>query len=58
MLKILTKTFTWETIVIFYVVLTTLFLMTGCASYVSATVGDHTVRTGFHLTHEANTNDD
>jgi len=51
------KIFSWEFIVIFWLVLAVSFLLTGCASYVSATVGDHTVRTGFHLTHEAKSDD-
>ena len=51
------KIFTWEFILIFWIVLAASFLMTGCASYVSATVGDHTVRTGFHISHEATTDD-
>lgn len=55
--KLMNKIFTWEFILIFWIVLASSFLMTGCASYVSATVGDHTVRTGFHISHEA-TNDD
>ncbi len=51
------KIFSWEFIVIFWLVLAVSFLLTGCASHISATVGDHTVRSGFHLTHEAKTDD-
>ena len=52
------KILTWEFVIAIHVVLLVAFLMTGCASYVSATVGDHTVRTGFHLSHDEATNDD
>ncbi len=52
------KVFTWEFILIFWIVLAASFLMTGCASYVSATVGDHTVRTGFNLSYEGTNNDE
>ena len=55
--KLMNKIFTWEFILIFWIVMAASFLMTGCASYVSATVGDHTVRTGFHISHEATTDD-
>ncbi len=52
------KIISWEFLITAYLVLTVLFLVTGCAGYVSATVGDHTVRTGFHLNHiEAKTDD-
>lgn len=51
------KIFSWNFILIFSITLLTLFLLTGCASYVSTTVGDHTVRGGFHITHEAKTDD-
>lgn len=51
------KILTWEFLISIHLVLLAAFLLTGCASYVSATVGDHTVRTGFHISHEA-TNDD
>ena len=44
--------FSWEFIFVCFIAITTLFLMAGCATYVSTSVGDHTVRTGFHLTHE------
>ncbi|MGB1651540.1 MAG: hypothetical protein ACPHEP_10955 [Acidimicrobiales bacterium] len=52
------KIFSWEFLISIHIVLLVAFLMTGCASYVSATVGDHTVRTGFHLSHDEATNDD
>ena len=51
------KIISWEFLISAYLVLTVLFLVSGCASYVSATVGDHTVTTGFHLNHEARTDD-
>ena len=52
------KIFTWEFVIAIHVLLLVAFLLTGCASYVSATVGDHTVRTGFHLNHIEATNND
>ena len=51
------KIISWEFLISAYLVLTVLFLVSGCAGYVSATVGDHTVRSGFHLDHEAKTDD-
>jgi hypothetical protein len=55
--KLAMKIISWEFLITAYLVLTVLFLVTGCAGYVSATVGDHTVRTGFHINHEAKTDD-
>ena len=52
------KIFSWHFIEISHIALLSIFLLTGCASYVSATVGDHTVRTGFHLSHDEAKNDD
>ena len=51
------KIFSWEFLIAIHLALLVAFLLTGCASYVSATVGDHTVRTGFHISHEATTDD-
>lgn len=52
------KLFSWNFILVFSVALITAFLMTGCAGYVSGTVGDHTLNTGFHISHhEAKTDD-
>jgi len=56
--KLMMKIFSWEFLISIHLVLVVAFLLTGCASYVSATVGDHTVRTGFHLSHDEVTNDD
>ncbi|MGB1539099.1 MAG: hypothetical protein ACPHAN_15460 [Pseudomonadales bacterium] len=47
------KIFTWEFILSFWIVLAASFLLAGCASHISATVGDHTVRSGFHLQYQA-----
>ena len=55
--KLMGKIISWEFLISAYLVLTVLFLVSGCAGYISATVGDHTVRTGFHLNHEEKTND-
>ena len=52
------KILSWEFLISIHLVLLAAFLLTGCASYVSATVGDHTVRTGFHLSHDEATNDE
>jgi len=52
-MKKIAQMFSWEFILLFYLSLTALFLLSGCASYVTTTVGDHTVRTGFHLQYEA-----
>lgn len=58
MIKMISKIFSWEFIVVFYITLAAVFLLSGCAARLSATVGDHTVHTGFHLTHkESSTND-
>jgi len=51
------KILTWEFLIVIHLALLVAFLMTGCSSFVSATVGDHTVRTGFHISHEAKTDD-
>ena len=51
------KIFSWEFLIVSYLVLVVMFLVTGCTSHISATVGDHTVRTGFHISHEAKTDD-
>ena len=55
--KLMGKIISWEFLILAYVMLIGLFLVSGCAGYVSATVGDHTVRTGFHLNHEEKTDD-
>ena len=52
------KIISWEFLITAYLVLTVLFLVTGCAGYVSATVGDHTLNTGFHVSHHEVHNDD
>lgn len=54
----MSKIFSWHFIVIVHLALLSVFLLTGCAGYVSATVGDHTLNTGFHISHhEAKTDD-
>jgi hypothetical protein len=50
--KLAMKIISWEFLICAYLLLTVLFLVSGCAGYVSATVGDHTVRSGFHLSHD------
>tara|TARA_X000001382_G_scaffold114610_1_gene93025 strand:- start:1221 stop:1457 length:237 start_codon:yes stop_codon:yes gene_type:complete len=51
-MKKVSQMFSWEFIFVFFISAMVLSLMAGCATYVSTSVGDHTVRTGFHLTHE------
>ena len=52
-MKKIAQMFSWDFILISYITLIAVFLLSGCASYVTTTVGDHTVRTGFHLQYEA-----
>jgi len=56
-MKKVSQMFSWDFIVISYILFITLFLLAGCASHISATVGDHTVRSGFHLQYEADEHD-
>ena len=44
--------FSWEFILIFYLVLMVTFLMSGCSTFVSTTVGDTTYSTGVYLDKE------
>lgn len=57
LMKKIAQMFSWDFIVISYILFITLFLLSGCASHISATVGDHTVRSGFHLQYEADEHD-
>ena len=56
--KLAMRIISWEFLITAYLVLTVLFLVTGCAGYVSATVGDHTLNTGFHVSHHEVHNDE
>ena len=56
-MKKIAQMFSWDFILISYITLMALFLLSGCASYVTTTVGDHTVRTGFHLQYEVDEHD-
>ena len=57
LMKKIAQMFSWDFILISYITLMALFLLSGCASYVTTTVGDHTVRTGFHLQYEVDEHD-
>jgi len=50
--------FSWGFIFISSItLLVAMVLLSGCATYLTTSVGDHTVRTGFHLTHEVKDDD-
>jgi len=52
MQKSFSAMFSWEFILIFYLVLMVTFLMSGCSTFVSTTVGDTTYSTGVYLDKE------
>lgn len=52
--KSISAVFSWEFIVIAHLVILSLFLLSGCSTFVTATVGDHTFESGVWLERSVN----
>tara|TARA_Y100000310_G_C20638568_1_gene792578 strand:+ start:554 stop:772 length:219 start_codon:yes stop_codon:yes gene_type:complete len=52
-MKKLYQMFSWEFIIISHIIFAvTMVLLAGCATHFTTQIGDHTIRSGFQLSHE------
>ena len=53
-MKLMSAVFSWQFIVIAHLVILSLFLLSGCSTFVTTTVGDHTFESGVWLERSVN----